>query len=36
LDEVDRKIISDLQLNGRITLKELAKSTGYTLHKYGG
>lgn len=30
MDEVDRKIISDLQLNGRITLKELAKSTGYT------
>lgn len=30
LNEVDRKIISGLQLNGRVTLKELAKSTGYT------
>ncbi len=30
MDEVDRKIISKLQLNGRTTLKELAKNTGYT------
>jgi DNA-binding Lrp family transcriptional regulator len=30
LDEVDRKIISQLQLDGRTTLKELSKIVGYT------
>jgi len=30
LDEVDRKIISQLQLNGRTTLKELSRIVGYT------
>jgi DNA-binding Lrp family transcriptional regulator len=30
LDDVDRKIISQLQLNGRTTLEELAKNTGFT------
>jgi DNA-binding Lrp family transcriptional regulator len=30
LDEVDRKIISQLQLNGRTTLKELSGIVGYT------
>jgi DNA-binding Lrp family transcriptional regulator len=30
LDEVDRKIISQLQLDGRTTLKELAKNVGFT------
>ena len=30
LDEVDRKIISQLQLDGRTTLEELAKIVGYT------
>ena len=30
LDEVDRKIISQLQLDGRTTLEELGKITGYT------
>jgi DNA-binding Lrp family transcriptional regulator len=30
LDDVDRKIISQLQLDGRTTLKELSKIVGYT------
>lgn len=30
MDDVDRKIISKLQLNGRATLKEIAESIGYT------
>jgi len=30
LDEVNRKIISQLQLDGRTTLQELAKITGFT------
>jgi DNA-binding Lrp family transcriptional regulator len=30
LDEVDRKIISQLQLDGRTTLEELAKTVGFT------
>lgn len=30
LDDVDRKIISHLQLEGRTTLEELAKSVGFT------
>lgn len=30
MDDVDRRIISKLQLNGRATLEELAKVTGYT------
>ncbi len=30
LDEVDRKIISQLQLDGRTTLEELGKMIGYT------
>jgi Lrp/AsnC family transcriptional regulator for asnA, asnC and gidA len=30
LDDVDRKIISQLQLKGRTTLEELAKNTGFT------
>jgi DNA-binding Lrp family transcriptional regulator len=30
MDDVDRKIISQLQLNGRTTLQELSKSTGFT------
>jgi DNA-binding Lrp family transcriptional regulator len=30
LDEVDRKIISQLQLNGRTTFRELGKIIGYT------
>jgi len=30
LDEIDRKIISQLQLDGRTTLQELAKTTGFT------
>lgn len=30
MDEVDRKIIAQLQLNGRATLEELAKQTGFT------
>jgi DNA-binding Lrp family transcriptional regulator len=30
LDDVDRKIISQLQLDGRTTLQDLAKITGYT------
>jgi len=30
LDEVDRKIISQLQLDGRTTLEELAKTAGFT------
>ncbi len=30
LDGVDRKIISQLQLNGRATLEQLAKSVGFT------
>jgi len=30
LDDVDRKIISHLQANGRITLLDLAKSIGFT------
>ena len=30
MDDVDRKIISELQLNGRTTLQELSKSTGFT------
>ncbi|MEM1996965.1 MAG: AsnC family transcriptional regulator [Candidatus Bathyarchaeia archaeon] len=30
MDEVDRKIISALQLNGRATLEKLAESTSYT------
>ncbi|WXG43293.1 MAG: winged helix-turn-helix transcriptional regulator [Promethearchaeati archaeon SRVP18_Atabeyarchaeia-1] len=30
MDDVDRKIISQLQLNGRTTLEELAKNIGFT------
>jgi DNA-binding Lrp family transcriptional regulator len=30
LDEVDRKIVSQLQVDGRTTLKELSRITGYT------
>ena len=30
MDDVDRKIISQLQLDGRTTLKELSKIVGYT------
>src|SRR3989304_8523998 len=30
MDEVDRKIIAQLQQDGRTTLKELAKMTGFT------
>ncbi|MBS7654831.1 AsnC family transcriptional regulator [Candidatus Bathyarchaeota archaeon] len=30
MDEVDRRIISGLQLNGRATLEELAENIGYT------
>ncbi|MEM2587847.1 MAG: AsnC family transcriptional regulator [Candidatus Bathyarchaeia archaeon] len=30
MDDVDRKIISELQLDGRVTLEKLAKSTSYT------
>jgi DNA-binding Lrp family transcriptional regulator len=30
LDEVDRKIISQLQIDGRTTLEELAKAIGFT------
>lgn len=30
LDDVDRKIISQLQLDGRTTLEELGKNVGYT------
>lgn len=30
LDEIDRKIISQLQLNGRMTFEELRKLIGYT------
>ena len=30
MDDVDRKIISQLQIDGRITFKELGKITGYT------
>jgi Lrp/AsnC family leucine-responsive transcriptional regulator len=30
LDEIDRKIISQLQLDGRATLQELAKTIGFT------
>ncbi len=30
MDEVDRKIISQLQLNGRTTLKDLSRIVGYT------
>jgi DNA-binding Lrp family transcriptional regulator len=30
MDDVDRKIISQLQLNGRTTLQELAKTIGFT------
>jgi DNA-binding Lrp family transcriptional regulator len=30
LDEIDRKIISQLQIDGRMTLKELAQIIGYT------
>jgi DNA-binding Lrp family transcriptional regulator len=30
LDEVDRKIISQLQVDGRATLEEIAKNVGYT------
>jgi len=30
LDEVDRRIISQLQMDGRATLKELAKNAGFT------
>jgi DNA-binding Lrp family transcriptional regulator len=30
LDEIDKKIISELQADGRATLQELAKSTGFT------
>jgi DNA-binding Lrp family transcriptional regulator len=30
LDEVDRKIISQLQQDGRTTLQEIAKATGFT------
>ena len=30
MDEIDRKIISQLQLNGRSTLQELSKTIGFT------
>ena len=30
MDDVDRKIIAQLQLNGRTTLQELAKTVGFT------
>ncbi len=30
MDEVDRKIISQLQINGRTTLEELARNVGFT------
>jgi DNA-binding Lrp family transcriptional regulator len=30
LDEIDRKIVSQLQLDGRTTLKELSRIVGYT------
>ena len=30
MDEIDRKIISQLQLDGRTTLEELGKIVGYT------
>jgi DNA-binding Lrp family transcriptional regulator len=30
LDDIDRKIISQLQLDGRTTLEELGKIVGYT------
>ena len=30
MDEVDRKIIAQLQIDGRTTLKELAKNAGFT------
>ena len=30
MDEIDRKIISQLQMDGRTTLKELAKAVGFT------
>ena len=30
MDEVDRKIIAQLQADGRASLEELAKTTGYT------
>lgn len=30
MDDVDRKVISGLQLNGRVTLRNIAKSVGYT------
>jgi Lrp/AsnC family transcriptional regulator for asnA, asnC and gidA len=30
LDEIDRKIISKLQQDGRTTLQDLAKTIGYT------
>jgi len=30
VDEIDRKIITKLQSNGRLSLKELAKTVGYT------
>lgn len=30
MDEIDKKIIVQLQINGRATLKEMAKATGYT------
>ncbi|MCX8170388.1 MAG: AsnC family transcriptional regulator [Candidatus Bathyarchaeota archaeon] len=30
MDEVDKRIISELQLNGRATLDDLAEKTGYT------
>lgn len=30
MDEVDRKIIAQLQADGRTSLEELAKTTGYT------
>ncbi|MGB9778894.1 MAG: AsnC family transcriptional regulator, partial [Candidatus Bathyarchaeales archaeon] len=30
MDNVDRKIISQLQLDGRATLEEIAKQVGFT------
>ncbi|MGQ9543871.1 MAG: AsnC family transcriptional regulator, partial [Candidatus Bathyarchaeia archaeon] len=30
MDDVDRKIISQLQIDGRATLEELAKNVGFT------
>ena len=30
MDEIDRKIISRLEIDGRTTLKDIAKATGYT------